>query len=115
MPVKRIIILNRAREDTPSFACLLWADVPLNQRKHHVNPTAMSVYRDVTAQELAAIRDGSVVERAMTISMEPGSTMAEIKSHLEEAWQAYQDEITGDKTSEHYGTTWDGTNWVVGG
>lgn len=125
MPDKRIIILGRSEEGdprggqqaawaAPSFSYLLRADVPMAHQKHHVDPEAASAYVDITPQELAEIRAGKVVERVGDTSISPGYTMAEMQSDLEEIWQRFQDEVTRGDDWKHYGTSWDGSSWLLG-
>lgn len=112
---KKIIVLD-ARADGPGqqieINLALWADVPTARQPFYADPNAVSAFRNATNAELTALRNGSVVERVVTIRVDPGGTLAAIRQAAEEAFATFQDEITNRNQWRRYGTFWDGTSWT---
>jgi hypothetical protein len=111
--VKQVIILEKLPGPV-TFRYLLWAAVPLARQPFYVNAAATTAYKSATAQELQDIKDGKVVERVETGSW-PGMNLAQVQTHLQDRWTAFQSEITNENTFQRYGTNWDGTTWTMTG
>lgn len=115
---KRAIVLEQQIDDgdaRPIFRVVLWADVPVARRPFYAQADATSAYRNATQAEIDAIRTGAVVERQMTVSADPPQTAAQLRALIQDAWTAFQAEITARNPWSRYGTSWDGTTWTAGG
>lgn len=113
MPRLRIIILEQ--DDPQTFRYALWADVPAARQAMYANPSAASVWSGATAQDLANLRSGAMVEHTDKLSVQKGETVLKARTILQANWQGFQDRITAEAKWTRYGTTWDGTTWTVGG
>lgn len=107
----RIIILDRIDADTYRYA--LWADVPLARQAVYANVEAKSVWKDATTADNTALQSGAVVETTSSQRVPAGSTLPQIEAFLESRWANFQAEITNNNPWQRYGSTWDGTTWVV--
>lgn len=113
MPRLRIIMLDQ--DDPQTFRYVLWADVPLARQTFYANPSAASAWKEATAEDVAALRSGAVVERSDKIVMPKGGMVLQARAILEKNWQGFQDRLTAGAKWTRYGTTWDGTTWATGG
>lgn len=113
----RVIVLEhlQAGADDRRFRVAFWLDVPVAQRSYRANAAATSAYAGASAAELAALRDGSVVERVEEHSWAATVTMGQIRNALQARWNALQAEVNADRTWARYGTRWDGTAWAPAG
>lgn len=113
---KRVIILDQL--DTPmlAFQAALWADVPTARQPKYANASFNSAWAGASAGELTALRNGQVAEKVTTISVAPGTALAEIRAQLQAAFTAWQAEVNGRNPWNRYGTYWDDvTGWTPGG
>ena len=110
---KRIIILEKV--NPTNWQAAFWLMVPAERVSYHANADAGSAYKLATAEELGALRDGTVLERVDTISVPPGANQAQIIAALESRWQLLQDKVTNEDTYTRYGTYWDGSAWTQAG
>ena len=115
MASKRIIVLERTRDERPVFAVAFWADVPVARQSFYARVGAVSKWIGATAADNTAIATGQAVELVETISMPPGATTPQIQAALQDRWSAFQSEVTNENKWTRYGTTWDGTAWIAGG
>lgn len=123
MPSKRIIVLDRQlnREitwgnQTPQFwAYALWADVPVGRQNFYANAAFQSAVKTISAPDLTALQNGSVVERISVLSVEKGTSIPQLQATLQSIWADFQTEITGYNPWNRYGTFWDGATWTAGG
>jgi len=112
---KRIIILDRVSGPRLAFRFMLWADVPSTRQAKYANPTFASAYKDASLAEQTALQTGAVAELVDEISVEPGTTVAQIKTLLETRWAVFQAEVTAENPWSNYGTFWDGAAWTNAG
>lgn len=110
---KKIIILERLPSERISYRYAMWVDVPLSQQVRYADPDKESRYADITADELALLRTGEVLEVVETFERETGTTLAQIIAMLEARWTQLQSQITNQKVWDRYGTSWDGDTWDV--
>jgi len=110
---KKIIVLEKLPAN--QFLVCFWVAVPSPRISYHENASATSAYKGATAEELGALRDGSVVERTETVTVPPSATMADMQTQLEAMWQMFQTAISNEVTYLRYGTNWDGTTWTLAG
>lgn len=74
--------------------------------------TARGVVLGPTAQELADLQSGALLEEASNITVPTGTTQAQIKNALESKYAARAGEIAAlPNPNQFYGTSWDGTAW----
>ena len=111
--MKEIIILETYRGtglgDTTLRHCF-WFAVPLARRV--AKPGATSAYKSATAPELAALQDGSVYEEVFEIQIPAGTTSNQIRTLLENRYDARQSELSAlPNINQYYGTSFDGTTW----
>lgn len=96
----------------------MWADVPASHQVFRSNASATSAFAGATVSELDDIKNGAVVERVEVFSDENQNlTLAQIRSILEQRWQAFQNEISQTNTWDRYGSflSGDGTSWTNSG
>ena len=111
--MKRIIILER--RNIPSdldFDYVMWADVPVARQAFYVNATATSAYKSASAEELAALRDGSVIELRDTLGSIASQTIPQIQAALITRFNRFQADVTNNNYYVRYGTYWDGSAWT---
>jgi hypothetical protein len=113
MPRLRVIVLDQPNGNPLSYNAIFWADVPAARQPYYANPNATSAWLNVQAADLTALQNGSMVEQVLTHQLPSGTTMAQAMSYLQAQWQNYQNQITNYNPWLHYGSTWDGTQWVV--
>jgi hypothetical protein len=117
---RKIIVLQTA---TTQSGCLevryaLWLTPPtahIPYRAAFGLTPQTSVVPDATADELAALASGSVVEVTGTASYLPGSKIAALGASMIAAYNKAQADLTGDKQWQFAGSSWDGTSWTVKG
>lgn len=110
MPRLNVIILTRTPDD---LSVVLWADVPAARQSFYANPNAKSVWSGATTADNTALQNGSVVENQAIQRVPPGATLAQVQAFLQSQWQNYQNYITNYNPWHNYGSTWDGTAWVM--
>ena len=115
MPRLRIIILDRDRENAAQFRYALWADVPAARQVFYARPGAVSDWKNALAADNTNLANGIVAERVDVISRQPGGTLSQVQADLVTAWTTFQADVNTVNPWVRYGTTWDGTTWVLGG
>ncbi len=118
MPRLSIIILDRPDPaDTFTYRYVFWADVPAPRVPFYVKPAGtVSAWKDATTADNTAIQTGTVAELVSTINT--GNrviTNPAIQATLTTRWTDFQTQVTNNNPWANYGTTWNGTAWVVGG
>lgn len=108
----KIIILNRDT-DTNGFQYVLWADVPVARQPFYADPAKQSAWKDALPADNTALQNGTVAERTGYSSFPPGGNMAQAQADMQQKWSAYQSDVGGFNPWRYYGSTWDGTTWVV--
>jgi len=112
---KQIIVLERLPGQRLAFRYALWVNVPAARQSKYTNPTFISAYKDASLAEQTVLQTGAVAEVVEEVSVEPGTTVAQIKTLLETRWAAFQTEVTAANPWSNYGTFWDGTAWTNAG
>ena len=110
---RQIVILERQGAAT-RFRYLLWAVVPVARRAFYANASAISAFKDATATEITALRNGEVVEQVETLSM-PGANANQIKAELVTRFAAFQAEVNGTTEWSRYGSYFQDGAWVDNG
>ena len=112
-----IVILERTSVNPLTIRYVLRANVPTARQPYFADATKTSMYKNIAAPDLAALRAGQVVERGGSDVVE-GRTVAQIKSGLIAEQITFQEQVNTDgemNPYKYYGTAWDGTVWVNGG
>ncbi len=113
---KRIILLDRQPGPRLMVKFVMWVDVPAARQSFYAMRQADgSAYKEATAAETVALTTGQMAELVDEISVEPGTTIAQVKSQLEARWAAFQAEVNAANPWQNYGTFWDGTAWTNAG
>ncbi len=123
MPSKRVIVLERHvdqerawGDQSPQFwSYVLWADVPASRQTFYAKPGFVSAVQGISAADLTALQNGSVVERQRILSVDKGTTNAQLMTKLELEWTQFQSQVNAFNPWNRYGTFWDGTTWTAGG
>ena len=111
----KIILLERRYAGTQSFNVAFWCDVPAARRAFYADASRTSAWKSANAQDLAALRDGSVTETVEPFQANDGMTLAQAQAALQARWQELQDQVTAHNPWLRYGTTFDGTSWQAAG
>lgn len=111
----RIILLEKRYAGTQSFNVVYWCDVPAARQAFYADANKTSAWKDATAQDIAALRDGSVVEFVEPFQTDNGTTLAQAQAALESRWTQLQAQVTAHNPWLRYGTTFNGTAWQAGG
>jgi hypothetical protein len=111
---REIIILEQVGE-TGDFRVAFWLDVPAARRAFYADPAATSQFLNATAEEIAALRSGAVVERVERIDRPFGGTLAQLRTTLTARHAALQARVNAENPWARYGTSFDGTTWTVAG
>jgi hypothetical protein len=111
----KIILLDRLTPGTTTLRFVMWADVPASRWNFHTDATKTSAWRNAMPDDLAALRNGSVLERVDTLAMDGAVTNTQVRTSIQARWTAFQATVTADTTHSVYGSTWDGTTWVPAG
>lgn len=109
----RVIVLDQPQGEPDHYRYALWADVPVARQSFYANPNAKSAWAGALAADNTALQNGSVVEDVRDQRVIPGTTLAQVETYLQNRWSDYQTYITNYNPWLHYGSTWDGTTWVV--
>ena len=104
-----MILIDRSPDTDPvlRLTVVFWLSTPPGQVTQFANPQATSRVADITAQELADIRAGRVVERVVTLSW---AEAALSDAEIEERLTAYQRSLV----REVFGTVGRGRFWRRG-
>lgn len=111
---KKIIVLEKLDNDL-SFKCAFWATVPAARIALYANAIASSQYKNASAPEIAALQDGSIVEKVETFNYAPGTALSVIQSDVIAKFNDFQSYITNFNPFVQYGRFWDGSSWTAGG
>lgn len=109
--MKKIIVLETFRGFREAeVRYVLWFTVPVDRRIS--NPLLVSAYKETTAPELAALRDGSVYEELHSLKVPIGQSPAQVRGLLEARYEARLAEISAlPNVDQFYGLSWNGTVW----
>jgi hypothetical protein len=114
---RQIIILERnTRGSNIEFRAAFWLAVPTLRQPLYANASAKSQVLDgsVTAGELTAIQNGSVVEQVDTFQYPSGNTLASIEADLQAQFTQRQADFNADSARfQRYGSSFDGTTWTL--
>ena len=114
----RIIVLEQSSHGSGlgrDWRLLLWADVPSARQQFYATPGAVSEWKDALTTDNAQLASGAVAERLVTLQQKSTGTIADLQAIAQAMWTAWQAEVTARNPWNRYGTTWDGTSWVLGG
>jgi hypothetical protein len=99
-----------------AYRVVLWANVPSERQAQWANAAFVSAYKDVSAGDLIALQAGQLAERVITVSVDPGTTLAEIRNRILGAQADWQNHVSTYNHWNRYGTVWDDvTGWIAGG
>lgn len=115
MPRKIVILERQGMPSDVNYRVAYWLDVPAARQAFYANATAASVVVGATADELAAIRTGAVVEVVETLARQSGTSITSIRAAARTRWDDLQSELVARNPYDRYGTTYDGTSWTAGG
>ncbi len=111
---RKIIILDRVNlPSDQDFRVAFWLDVAVPRQPFYADATAVSAVIGATADELAAIRSGAVVEEVQTVPARSNATQAALLSALVTRYNARQAEFTARNPWARYGSFYDGTGWTA--
>jgi hypothetical protein len=115
MPRLRVIILAQTPDDPNTYQAALWADVPAARQSYYAkqNSAYVSAWSGATAADNTNIQNGSMVEQVVLNRLPSGSTAIAMQQALQNAWTAFQNSVTNNNYWYRYGSTWDGTTWVL--
>lgn len=102
-----IILLDQ--EGLPSdlnYRVAFWLDVPMARQRFYVNAAAVSAFVDATAEELAALKAGQIVEVVEIVPRAAGTPLAAVKQAARDRLVALQAELNRDNRFNRYGTRW---------
>jgi hypothetical protein len=111
----KIIVLEKLYNDTQSFRVAFWLDVPTTRWPFFADPARVSVWKNATVEDIDRIKNGEVVEDVEPFQAEAGESLPSVQARLAALHAAKQDILNARNPWVRYGTTWDGTTWVVGG
>ena len=111
---RKIIILemNPVLPGETAFRFAMWADVPAARQARYADAALTSAVVGISAGELTALQNGSVVEKVEDARWPAGATVAQIQALLVARYTAFQAQITAANPWQRYGTNWDGTSWT---
>lgn len=107
--MRKIIVQNNEvnKDGSNTVNCVFWLSVPAKVKKPAVGTT--SQVSDASPAELVALQDGSIVEKAMSITV---NTITDARVILPRMYQDEQKNITDQGTKTDYaGFYWDGAKW----
>jgi hypothetical protein len=110
---RKIIILDRVNlPSDQDFRVAFWLDVVPERQPFYANAAAVSAVVGATAEELAAIRSGAVLEEVQTVPARANATQAAILAAIVARYTARQAEFTARNPWARYGSFYDGTKWT---
>ncbi len=115
---KRVIILEKLGTAPVSFRYILWADVPVARQPFYAAKQAsfVSAWKDAATDDITALQNGSVTERADVTVMQAGDSVTTAMTRLQSIWTAFQAEISAANPWDRYGSFMDTSNsWTNGG
>jgi len=117
MPRFNVIVLDQTADDPNTYRFVMWADVPAaRQSRYAFTSTStgnVSAWTGASTSDNDSLKSGAVTERLLTQRVTPGTSLAAIEAFLQTQWTAYQATVTSYNPWQRYGSTWDGTTWVV--
>lgn len=112
--MKQIIFTKRQRQNKLVYEVVYWAIVAVGNKVMYADPGFVSAYKDVSPQELADLRDGTVAEQVDHYEVNPSDTLAQTGNKLIARWNAWNDHVSTASPTIRAGTYYDGTKWVKG-
>lgn len=110
----QIIALTRATDGVRvTWKLAFWYNVPAARQKFYASASKMSVWIDATAADNTALQNGSVFEEIVQYSPDDSENTAQIESGAAALWTARNTAFQNFNPWSNYGTTYDGTTWVV--
>jgi len=110
----QIIALTQAPGSRTAWQLVFWYNVPASRQKFYANPAAKSAWVDATGADNTSLQNGSVFEEVVTYSPDPtGQTVGQIEAGAAALWTARNAAFQASNQWANYGTTFDGTTWVV--
>jgi hypothetical protein len=113
MPRLNVVILDQDPSDPNTYNFLMWADVPAARQSFYARPGAVSAWNGAIATDNTALQNGSMVEKITSQRIPANSTLVQIENFLQQQWSAFQASINSNNPWVRYGSTWDGTTWVI--
>jgi len=114
MPRLRVIVLDQV--DARTFNFVMWSDVPPARQAFYVKAAGtVSAWKDALASDNSNLVSGLVSEEVRTLQVPAGTPLGQARTMMENLWTQFQDRVTNANPWARYGSTWDGTTWVVGG
>lgn len=110
---KKIIILNKLPND--NFRAAFWLDVPTARQEFYADSSIISQYKDISAGELTALRNGSVTEQVEQFGNDVTGSLAAVKTFLISEFNSRQTDVSDLNHWDKYGSFYDGTSWTAGG
>lgn len=96
------------------FRLAFWCTVPVGRQPFYANAAFVSAVKDgsVTAPELTALQNGSVVEIVEEKRWPAGKTGPQMKADAAARFTALQAEVNARNPWASYGTSFDGAVWA---
>lgn len=109
-----IIVLDQTGMPSDlNYRVAFWLDVPAARQAFYADPAAVSTVMDISADDLAAIRSGAIVEVVETIPRPAGTALNVVKQAARDRLPALQTEFNRDNRFNRYGTRWtQATGWI---
>jgi hypothetical protein len=111
---RQIIILEQP--GLPSdlrYHVAFWLSVPAQRQQFVANPDAKSRVMDITANELTALQDGSVVELIHEAIYPLNTPIGAIGTDLVARYNEAQAQVNANNPWNRYGTFYDGNSWTM--
>jgi hypothetical protein len=110
---RKIIMLDRLSLGSidQTYRVAFWLEVPVERQGFYANPSAASVVRDITAEELSDLRCGRFVEQVENFTKPASATEEQARAMLEGDYMRRQEELNARNPWDRYGTYWDGGKW----
>jgi hypothetical protein len=89
--------------------------VPAGREPAYADPVATSAFKNASAPEIQAIRDGQVVELVDEIKLSAGTSLAAMRAAMLARFAEFQAQITARNPWVRYGSFHDGISWTPGG
>lgn len=116
---RQTIILERVGYPSDdAFRVAYWLDVPAARQPFYAQPAFVSAVIGTEAPdaaELAALRNGAVVEVVEDVFVPVGTTVAQFRARVVARRAALQAEVTNRNLWARYGSFHDGTSWTAKG
>lgn len=111
----RIIALDKlADAGRTGWRLVFWYDVPAARQQFFTqDPTFLSAWIGANPTDLTALRSGEVFEEIVTYSPDVVQNVAAIEAGAAALWIARNAAFQTANPWANYGTTWDGSTWVL--